>query len=118
MHGEPYSVDLRSLSDSSCDVVFEITPPVEFITEEARRTFGSNVLHLVCRRVDDPAEVMNSGIVEVTHNTPHGRSSMGYAKIETLRYGQGVDIFTQALLTALNGESVDMYRSGDAPWKF
>ncbi len=117
MIGEPYSVEIRSLSDATCDVVFEIIPPVQFVTEEARHAFGSNVLHLVCRRADDRDDVMEDGLVEVTHNTPNNYSSMGYAKINSLRYGSGKEIFTQALLTALNGNVSNLYDEGKAPWE-
>ncbi|NCU31240.1 hypothetical protein EOM57_05650 [Candidatus Saccharibacteria bacterium] len=117
MIGKPYSVEIRSLSEATCDVVLEIKPAVDFVTEEARKVFGNNVLRLVCRRADSRDDVMSTGIVEVTHNTPNHESSIGYAKIESLRYGGGKEIFTQALLTALNGESDDLYESGKAPWE-
>jgi hypothetical protein len=116
MIGAPYAVNLRSLSDATCDVVFEIIPPVCFVSEEARRAFGANVIHLVCRRADDRDDVMKHGIVEVTHNTPDGYSSIGYAKIASLRYGSGKEIFTQALLTALNGEVPNLYDGEKTPW--
>ena len=117
MLGAPYSIELKSLSDATCDVVFEIRPPVEFITEEARQSFGSNVLHLVARRADERDDVLKSGIVSVTHNSPDGVSMLGYAKIESLRYGSGKEIFTQALLLALNGEVCELYIDGKAPWE-
>lgn len=117
MNESQYSIKLRSLSDATCDVIFEVTPPIEFVTEQARQVFGSNVLHLVARRADQRDEVLNSGIIEVTHNSPDGVSSLGYAKIESLRYGSGKEIFTQALLTALNGEVGNLYDDGKAPWE-
>lgn len=117
MTGAPYSIEIKSLSDATCDVVFEIRPPVEFLTEEARLSFGTNVLHLVSRRADERDDVLASGIVDVTHNSPDGTSTLGYAKIESLRYGSGKEIFTQALLTALNGEVEDLYVDGRAPWE-
>lgn len=105
------------MSDATCDAMFEIKPPVEFVTEEARQAFSRNVLQLVARRADERDDVLANGIVEVTHNTPHKVSTMGYAKIESLRYGSGKEIVIQALLTALNGECDDLYRDGTAPWE-
>jgi hypothetical protein len=117
MIGSPYAVELKSLSDATCDVVFEVKPPIEFLTEEARQAFAKTVLHLVARRADTRDEVLSTGLVEVTHNTHDNESSLGYAKIESLRYGSGKEIFVQALLTALNGEDAHLYEEGRAPWE-
>lgn len=113
MIGEPYSVEIKSLADSTCDVVFAVEPPIEFATEEAREVFGNNVLQLVARRAGQ--EALEGAVCEVTH-VAEGQS-MGYAKIETLRYGSGKEIFTQALLLALNGSYPDLYIDGVAPWE-
>lgn len=117
MIGAPYSIKLKSLSDATCDVTFDIRPPVEFLTEEARQSFGANVLNLVSRRADQSDAMLESGIVNVTHNSPDGTSSLGYAKIESLRYGSGKEIFIQAILTALNGEAGNLYVDGEALWE-
>ncbi|MEX0748587.1 MAG: hypothetical protein WD467_00250 [Candidatus Saccharimonadales bacterium] len=117
MIGKPYAVELKTLDDSSCDVVFEIRPPVEFISEEARKAFGRTVLMLINRRADTRDQVLDDGMVEITHDKPNGESTMGYAKIKTLRYGSGKEIFTQALLLALNGDAPDLYADGAVPWE-
>lgn len=115
--GSPYSVNIKSSSDATCDVVFEIRPPVSFLTEEARIAFGQNVLHLINRRADDANNVLEAGRVEITHNLPNQGASVGYARIDALRYGSGLEIFTQALLLALNGEVPNLYSNGTAPWE-
>jgi hypothetical protein len=117
MTGHPYSVEIKSLSDANCDVVFSVTPPIEFATEESRQALSRTVLNLVCRRADQRDDVLNTGIVEFTHDLPSGNCTMGYARIKTLRYGSGNEIFTQALLTALNGEHPDLYSDGPPPWE-
>ena len=115
--GDPYSVEIRSLSDAACDVVFEIQPPVCFVTEEARHAFAQNVLHLINRRADERDRVLETGSVEVTHDLPDGSASVGYARIESLRYGSGKEIFTQALLLALNGDVPNLYEGSTALWE-
>lgn len=117
MTANRYSVELKSLSDATCDVVFEITPPIKFVTEEAREAFGKNVLHLVCRRADERDNVLALGMVNVTHDSPDGSSTIGYAKIESLRYGSGKEIFIQALHMALHGEIGELYVGGKAVWE-
>ncbi len=114
--GYPYGVHIKSLVDSRCDVVFEVRPAIDFISEEARIDFGKHVLHLVNRRADERDKVLQNGECAITHNLPDRSASVGYAKIETLRYGSGKEVFVQALLMALNGEVPNLYENNVAPW--
>lgn len=111
MIGHDYEIRIDSLNDATCDVVFEIRPPVVFASEESRLAFCRNILHLINRRADERDKVLEEGVFEITHNSSDNSSSLGYAKIESLRYGSGIEIFTQALHTALNGHIPNLYDS-------
>lgn len=102
-----YTVELLTLFDSSQDVTFRIEPPVKFLTEEARRAFGENVISLISRRTGDGD--MTDSIVELTHDTADGSATLGYARVPVLRYGTGKEVFLQGLLLALNGDYPDLY---------
>ena len=115
--GSPYGVRIKSLVESRCDVVFEVHPAIDFISEEARIDFGRHVLHLVNRRADERDKVLQNGECAITHNLPDKSASVGYAKIESLRYGSGREVFVQALLMALNGEVPNLYENNVAPWE-
>ncbi|MGB4758955.1 MAG: hypothetical protein WBP26_02770 [Candidatus Saccharimonadales bacterium] len=60
---------------------------------------------------------MQTGRLEITHDLPDGTASVGYAQVGQLRYGSGKEIFTQALLLALNGTVPNLYDQGHAPWE-
>ena len=106
-HENFYEITLTMLFDSSQDVTFRVEPPVKFVTEEARLALGQNVISLICRRAD-PAEMVGAK-VEFTHDSPDGSATMGYAKVEALRYGSGEEVFLQAMYVALNGAYPDLY---------
>lgn len=107
---QEYTVKLTTLFDSSQDVTFRIEPPVEFLTEEARKAFGQNVIRLISRRADYGE--MSDAQVELTHNSADGSATLGYARVPALRYGAGKEVFLQGLLVALNGEYPDLYSEG------
>lgn len=106
-HENLYKITLTTLFDSSQDVTFSVEPPVKFVTEGARIALGQNVIDLICRRAD-PAEMVGAR-VEFTHDSPDGSATIGYAKVEALRYGTGEEVFLQAMHVALNGVYPDLY---------
>ncbi len=107
---QQYTVELTTLFDSSQDVTFRVKPPVRFLTEEARKDFGENVIRLISRRAD--YSEMSDARVELTHNSADGTATLGYARVPALRYGTGKEVFIQGLLVALNGEYPDLYSDG------
>ncbi|NCU38523.1 hypothetical protein EOL96_05720 [Candidatus Saccharibacteria bacterium] len=109
MKSEKYTLELTTLFDSNADVTFRIKPIIEFLTEEARISFGENVLDLIARRADYGELKDMKCKVEVTHKSADGTASLGYARVPALRYGTGEEVFRQAMLTALNGEIPQLY---------
>ena len=102
-----YQLELTSVFDPNADVTFSITPPVKFLTEEARVAFGKNVIRLIARRADY-GEIEGSR-VELTHDSADGSATIGYARVPALRYGSGKEVFYQCLLLALNGHNPQLY---------
>lgn len=109
MDTQKYTLELTTLFDSSADVTFRIEPPIRFLTEEARVSFGAVVLDLIARRADYGELQEMDCKVEVTHNSADGLASLGYARLPALRYGSGEEVFKQAVLTALNGEVPNLH---------
>jgi hypothetical protein len=107
MSAQEYSVHLLTVFDPNADTTFRIEPPVKFITEEARQSFGQNVIDLISRRADYGE--MSDAKVEITHDSADGAGTIGYARIPALKYGTGREVFLQGLLLALNGEHPSLY---------
>ena len=102
-----YTIRLMTLFDSSQDVTFKVEPPIRFVSDEARIAMGQNVIRLIGRRAD-PSELCGA-VVEFTHDSADGSGTLGYARVEALRYGSGEEVFRQAVLVALNGTYPDLY---------
>jgi hypothetical protein len=109
MSNSEYKLELTSVFDPNNDVTFKIEPPVRFLTEQARKTFGQNALRLIARRADYGE--LEGSCIELTHDSADGSATIGYARVPALRYGTGKEVFFQGLLLALNGRTPDLYDS-------
>ena len=107
MSQSEYKLVLTSVFDPNSDVTFRIEPPVKFLSEQARRVFGENVIRLIGRRADY-GELQDSK-VELTHDSADGAATLGYARVPALRFGTGKEVFYQGLLLALNGYDPELY---------
>ena len=115
MPEQEYKLFLNSVFDPNADVIFRIEPPVKFLTEEARLAFGKNVIDIIARRANY-GELMDPdrpSKVELTHDTPDGSATIGYARVPALHYGTGKEVFYQGVLEALNGHKPKLYEGDE-----
>ncbi len=115
MPEQEYTLILTSVFDPNADVTFRIEPPVKFLTEQARVSFGQNVIDIIARRADY-GELMNPdqpSKVELTHDTADGTATIGYARVPALHYGSGKEVFYQGVLQALNGQTPKLYENDE-----
>lgn len=109
-----YKPQMLESSAERRTIHFEVSPPIEFIDDEARAELGERVLHLAIPGLGETRLALG-GHVQFTHSTADRHASVGHAHLpgvdEELFDGARFAI-KDALYQALNGVPIPRGGSG------